>query len=68
MAPETPSWQSLLGMGAVIAILLVAGMALGWLVDTLLNTVPIFILVGLVLGMVGAGSYTFVTFRQYLKK
>jgi F0F1-type ATP synthase assembly protein I len=55
-------------MGVVIAALLVAGMALGWLVDTLLETVPIFILVGLVLGIAAAGSYTVVKFRLYLKK
>ncbi|MDQ1578718.1 MAG: hypothetical protein QOE21_1405, partial [Microbacteriaceae bacterium] len=61
-------WQTLLGMGVVIAALLVAGMALGWLVDTLLETVPIFILVGLVLGIAAAGSYTVVKFRLYLKK
>lgn len=67
MAPETPSWQSLLGMGAVIAASLVVGMALGWLVDTLLDTAPTFILVGLVLGIAGAVGYTVVTFRQYLK-
>ncbi|MCW2596997.1 MAG: hypothetical protein QOF92_1738 [Pseudonocardiales bacterium] len=68
MAPEAPGWQTLLGMGVVIAALLVAGMALGWLVDTLLETVPIFILVGLVLGIAAAGSYTVVKFRLYLKK
>jgi F0F1-type ATP synthase assembly protein I len=67
MAPEAPGWQTLLGMGAVIATLLVAGMALGWLVDTLLGTVPIFILVGLVLGIAAAGSYTVIKFRLYLK-
>lgn len=67
MAPEPPSWQSLLGMGAVIAALLVVGMALGWLVDSLANTTPIFIMVGLALGIAAAVTYTVVEFRQYLK-
>jgi F0F1-type ATP synthase assembly protein I len=67
MATQPPGWTELLGMGAVIATLLVVGLALGWLVDTLLNTVPIFILVGLVLGMAGAASYLHVTFRKYLQ-
>lgn len=68
MTREAPTWQSLLGMGAVIAALLVVGMALGWLVDSMLNTIPIFILVGLVLGIAGAVAYTGREFRQFLKK
>jgi hypothetical protein len=67
MAPRTPSWQTLLGMGAVNACLLVVGMALGWLVDSMLNTVPIFILVGVALGIVADIVYTTVQFRQFLK-
>jgi F0F1-type ATP synthase assembly protein I len=66
MAPSSPSIQTYLGMGAVIAATLVAGMALGWLVDSLLHTVPIFILVGLILGIVAAGMYTYRAFRQYM--
>jgi F0F1-type ATP synthase assembly protein I len=54
-------------MGAVIAAQLVAGLALGWLVDVLADTTPIFLLVGLLLGIVGAISYTVVEFRKYLK-
>jgi hypothetical protein len=67
MAPSSPSWQTLLGMGAVNAALLVVGMGLGWLVDTMLNTVPIFILVGVALGIVADITYTTVQFRQFLK-
>jgi F0F1-type ATP synthase assembly protein I len=67
MAPQTPSWQTLLGMGAVNAALLVVGIALGWLVDSMLNTVPIFILVGVALGIVADVAYTTVRFRQFLK-
>lgn len=67
MAPQTPSWQTLLGMGAVNAALLVVGIALGWLVDSMLNTDPIFILVGVALGIVADIVYTTVQFRQFLK-
>ena len=66
MAQESPSWTSLLGMGAVIAAQLAVGMALGWLVDTLTDTSPIFIIVGLALGLVGAVAYTVSEFRKYL--
>ena len=66
--PEEPlGWSTLLGMGAVIAAQLVAGLALGWLVDSLADTTPIFLLVGLLLGIAGAISYTVVEFRKYLK-
>jgi F0F1-type ATP synthase assembly protein I len=63
---ESLGWSTLLGMGAVIAAQLVAGLALGWLVDSLANTTPIFLLIGLLLGIAGAISYTVVEFRKYL--
>jgi F0F1-type ATP synthase assembly protein I len=63
---ESLGWSTLLGMGAVIAAQLVAGLGLGWLVDSLANTKPIFLLIGLLLGIVGAVSYTVVEFRKYL--
>ena len=66
MPDEPLGWSALLGMGAVIAAQLVAGLALGWLVDRLANTTPIFLLVGLLLGIAGAISYTVVEFRKYL--
>lgn len=61
------NWSDLLGMGAVIAAELVAGLGLGWLVDSLANTTPIFLLIGLLLGIAAAISYTVVEFRKYLK-
>jgi F0F1-type ATP synthase assembly protein I len=60
-------WSELLGMGAVIAAELVAGLGLGWLVDSLADTTPVFLLVGLLLGIAAAVSYTVVQFRKYLK-
>jgi F0F1-type ATP synthase assembly protein I len=64
---ESPGLSTLLGMGAVIAAQLAAGFALGWLVDTMLGTKPVFLLVGLLLGIVGAVSYTVAQFRKHLK-
>jgi F0F1-type ATP synthase assembly protein I len=54
-------------MGAVIAAVITVGMGLGWVIDEVANTVPIFILVGLALGIVGAIGYTVTQFRKYLK-
>jgi F0F1-type ATP synthase assembly protein I len=69
--PDEPDqsigWSTLLGMGAVIAAELVAGLGLGWLVDSLAGTEPIFLLIGLLLGIAAAVSYTVVEFRKYLK-
>jgi F0F1-type ATP synthase assembly protein I len=64
---EPLGWSTLLGMGAVIAAQLVAGLALGWLVDSLANTTPIFLLIGVLLGIAGAICYTVVEFRRYLR-
>lgn len=60
-------WSTLLGMGAVIAAELVAGLGLGWLVDSIAGTAPIFLLIGLLLGIAAAVSYTVTEFRKYLK-
>lgn len=60
-------WPELLGMGAVIAAELVAGLGLGWLVDSLADTAPIFLFIGLLFGIAAAVSYTVVEFRKYLK-
>jgi F0F1-type ATP synthase assembly protein I len=60
-------WSTLMGMGTVIAAELVAGLGLGWLVDSLAGTKPIFLLIGLLLGIAAAVSYTVVEFRKYLK-
>lgn len=69
--PDAPDsglgWSELLGMGSVIAVQLLVGLGLGALVDTLAGTSPIFLLVGLLLGIAGAVSYTVVEFRKYLK-
>lgn len=60
-------WSTLLGMGIVIAAQFVVGLGLGWLIDSLANTTPIFLLIGLLLGIIGAITYTVVEFRKYLK-
>ena len=67
MPGEPMGWSTLVGMGAVIAAELVAGLALGWLVDRLAGTSPVFLLVGVLLGIGAAIGYTVVEFRKYLK-
>jgi len=69
--PEEPEeqfgWSTLLGHGCRGAAELVAGLALGWLVDRLAGTTPVFLLVGVLVGIVAAVSYTVVEFRKYLR-
>jgi F0F1-type ATP synthase assembly protein I len=65
--PADLQWSSVLGIGAVLAGVLVAGIALGWWVDGLLHTSPIFVLVGIVLGIAGGIWHTVIALRRYLK-
>ena len=67
MAAESPSWTALLGMGATIAAAIAVGLGLGLLIDSLAGTSPVFLLIGLVIGIVGAISFTVTQFRKYLK-
>jgi F0F1-type ATP synthase assembly protein I len=66
MARQTPGLSTLLGIGGVIALCLVAGMALGWLADSLLHTFPAFVLIGLAIGIVGGCWYTYAEMRTFL--
>jgi F0F1-type ATP synthase assembly protein I len=61
------NWPSLLGIGAVAAGVLAVGIAVGWWVDGLLDTSPIFVLVGVALGVAGGITQTVVQLRRYLK-
>lgn len=64
---EGLDWSSMLTMGLTAAGVVAAGIGLGWLVDALAGTFPIFLLVGILLGLVGAVAYMISKFRIYLK-
>ncbi len=67
MAGEGAGWQDLLVMGIASGLMVAAGLVIGWLLDSGLDTSPIFVFVGLVLGLAGAAFYTYFKFRTYLK-
>ncbi len=63
-----PELTTLLGIGAATAAILVVGLGLGWLVDQLVGTLPVWTLVGLALGIVGASVYIYTKFKTLLKE
>jgi F0F1-type ATP synthase assembly protein I len=63
-----PDLATLLGLGATTAAVLLVGLGLGWLVDEVVDTLPAFTLVGLALGILGAGGYIYGQFRKFLKE
>jgi F0F1-type ATP synthase assembly protein I len=67
LASQSPNWTTFLGMGAATAAQLVAGLLLGLLVDSLAGTAPVFLLLGLLLGIVAAVYYVIVQFRSLTK-
>lgn len=68
MTRDTPGWSTFLGIGIVIALLFAGGLALGWLMDRLMNTSPILTVVGLALGLAAGIYYTILQFRSFLKE
>lgn len=68
MADDAPGWSTLLGLGLTCGLSIGVGALLGWLVDRALGSSPLFIVIGLAVGIVCAASYTVVQFRKYLKQ
>jgi len=65
-ARSQPSAWDLLTLGTTNAVCVVAGGGLGWLVDHVAGTTPVFILVGLALGVAVACLITYRMIRPYL--
>jgi len=67
VAETPPSPRELLGVGSAIAVMVAGGMLLGWFIDSKANTLPIFALVGLAVGMTTAGFYVYFKFRRFMR-
>lgn len=63
-----PDLSTLLSFGLTTAACLVVGLGLGWVVDLTLDTLPMFLLVGLGLGIVATCLYIYRQIRATLKE
>lgn len=61
-----PGLRTLAGLGSTIALCVLIGLAIGWLVDSRAGTTPLFIFVGLVLGIVAGALGAHRLLRGYL--
>jgi F0F1-type ATP synthase assembly protein I len=55
-----------MGLGGFLAAAVIVPLVVGLLVDRALHTSPVFILVGLALGIGASGAGLYVRIRQYL--
>jgi F0F1-type ATP synthase assembly protein I len=65
VAGDGPGLGDLLSMGVSLALCVVAGFGLGWLVDLGTGTFPVFAMVGLLLGVVAASLYAYKMFKRF---
>jgi len=65
VAGNGPGLGDLLSMGVTLALCVVAGFGLGWLVDLGTGTFPVFAMVGLLLGVVMASLYVYRLFKRF---
>lgn len=65
---DSLGWGELATAGLTVAVAIAVGVAAGWLVDGLLGTLPIFLFLGLLLGVAGSVWYLVLKFRTYLTK
>ncbi len=63
-----PDLSTLLSFGLTTAGCLVAGLGAGWLADRALDSLPVFTLVGLALGIIATCCYIYAKLKQYLKE
>lgn len=63
-----PSVASLIFLGSTVVVLVVGGVGLGWWLDSVLHTVPVFVFIGLAVGMASAWIFAYAKLRKFLKQ
>lgn len=61
-----PGLRDLLNMGITLGLYVALGTALGLLADHLLGTAPVFVLIGVGVGVGGAVLHVYALLRRYL--
>ena len=61
-----PGLRDLLNMGLTLGLYVAIGLALGLVADHVLNTTPVFVLVGIALGVVGATAHVYRLLRRFM--
>lgn len=65
-AKQGPGGTELLGLGGFLAAAVVVPLVVGLAVDRAVHTGPLFLIVGLFLGVVAACAVAYTRFRHYL--
>lgn len=65
--PSLQALRTLARMGGILAVCVLAGIGLGWVLDRRLGTTPLFVFVGLVFGIVCGCFGAYLAVRDYLK-
>lgn len=68
MASGAPSVRDFIGIGSTIAVLVAGGLVLGWFADKQMTTLPLFTLLGLLVGIIAASFYLFRVYRRFSKE
>lgn len=61
-----PGLRDLLNMGIVLGLYVALGLAAGLITDNVLDTTPVFVLVGIALGIVGATAHVYRLLRRFM--
>lgn len=67
MGKPSPNLLTLLGLGVTNAVCLGVGLAAGWAIDDVLDTTPVFIFVGIVVGVAMGVAATWLEVRKFLQ-
>ncbi|MDQ4117564.1 MAG: AtpZ/AtpI family protein [Actinomycetota bacterium] len=61
-----PGLRDLLNMGMTLGLYVAIGLAAGLFADHVLDTAPLFVLVGIALGVVGAAAHVYRLLRRFM--
>jgi hypothetical protein len=67
MGKPSPNWFTLLGLGATNAVCIAAGLGAGLGIDSLLDTRPAFVFVGIAVGVALGVAATWAEMRKFLR-